>query len=157
MSFLAKTLLNAKLKIVEFVDFTLLPLYEEKREQLFESLGVQPMTELAEMMEMEEDDVESVTTEITSDEMPLTPQGLALEALNENLSSAIWVKRDSDPFSQSEYIIKGLAVQEGAEGNNQFLVLLQDRFSSVQQPVPLFVLLEKFQPLRDLTVQDHHS
>ncbi len=149
MKLYQKLLANLKIKACEVIDFDILPAYREKRDELFNSMG---MPEIAVTTDPEDLEDPEVTEEVL-DSDPLTQ---ALEALNENLSSSVWVKQDDDPFNSTEYVIGGMVVQQAENKVNQFVVLLKDRFSEAQQPIPLYILLTNFRPLEQLDIQNYH-
>lgn len=146
MKLYQKMLANLSLRACEVIDFEVLPVYRAKRDELFSSLGMSDT-------DVTEDPGEPVVEEL----LPSDPLTQALEALNESLSLTVWIKRDGDPFSSTEFIIGGMAVQEDEGGAQQFLVLLKARFTEAQHPIPLHMLLTQFQPLEALKPQDYHS
>jgi hypothetical protein len=153
MSLYQKIAIAIKLRICQFVDFTLLPTYYNKRFTLFESLGSAPPPFVWE--EPDEEMSESGIPVYVGD-LPENPKITALEILQESLSSTVWVKRDLDGPETREYLVQGLAVQTTKAGSNVILVLLQDKFSHQKQPIPLFVLLGQFQPVNELQFTTVH-
>lgn len=151
-----KMLTKLRFKVCELLDETVIPFYSEQREALFESVGEEAPLMPIIALELGEEPEE---VEVDLGQLQTDPQIAALAALNESLSSAVWVNTNNgmSKLNAPQYYIASVMVQTGEEGNNQFMVLLQDKHTGATQPLPLHKLLENFRPLRDLTAQDLHS
>ena len=150
MKLYQKLLQNIRLKACEVIDYDLIPAYYRARDEFFEALGIPDIGVITDPA----GPAEAEDGEIVLDSDPLAQ---ALDAIHESISSSVWIKRDADPFHSSEYVVGGMCVQEAENSVRQFVVLLKDRHTDAQQPIPLYVLLNTFQPLEHLKPQDYHS
>lgn len=141
-----KLILALRMRVVEYIDLTLLPAYQIKRDEVFEKLGY-PTPPLI---------YDEESDELFMQDLPVDPNHEAMQILHKSITAAVWSPREGG-FASGEYIIGDMAMQPDEYGAQEVIVLLKDRFSEEQEAIPLQVLLSNFKPLEPITFSEYHS